>query len=42
MSSVVYIYGELIRNVLKTLTREDLGPSFRANEELVSVEICKK
>ncbi|KAF3074253.1 hypothetical protein CFAM422_003454 [Trichoderma lentiforme] len=40
-SSVVYIYGELIRNFLKTLTREDGGPSFRANEELVSVEICK-
>ncbi|QYS99756.1 AAA family ATPase [Trichoderma simmonsii] len=33
-SSVVYIYGGLIRNVLKTLTREDGGPSFRANEEL--------
>ncbi|KAL7794070.1 P-loop containing nucleoside triphosphate hydrolase protein [Trichoderma afarasin] len=34
-SSVVYIYGELIRNVLKALTnREDGAPSFRANEEL--------
>ncbi|KAL6821724.1 P-loop containing nucleoside triphosphate hydrolase protein [Trichoderma sp. SZMC 28015] len=33
-SSVFYIYGELIRNVLKALTREDGGPSFRANEEL--------